>query len=86
MLNRKKLREKGKLSFSSYFKTFKEGERVALVRDNGLPREFPSRMQGRTGVVIGKRGSSYVVRVADLGLDKQFIVRPVHLKRLSPTE
>lgn len=83
MLNRKKLRERGKVSFSEYFKTFKAGECVALVRENSFPREFPERMQGRTGIVLKKRGSSYVVQINDLGLAKEFIVRPVHLKRLA---
>lgn len=83
MLNRKKLRQKGKISFSQYFKIFKEGERVALVREVGLPKEFPLRMQGRTGTIVAKRGTAYVVEVKDLGNPKTYIVRPIHLKRLA---
>ena len=82
MLKRKRIREKGKTKFTTYFQIFQPGDRVALVRELNVISNFPRRMQGRTGNVIEKRGAAYVVEVNDLGLSKQFMVKPVHLKKL----
>lgn len=82
MRTHKRIREKGKISFTRFFQTFKEGEAVALVRDLGLPGGAPKRMQGRTGKIIAKRGSAYVVEVKDLNSPKQFMVHPIHLRRI----
>ena len=83
MLNRKKLRDKGKISFTRYFQTFNKGDSVALVKEHSLISDFPSRVHGRTGTVIGSRGAAYVVEVSDLGNKKQYIVKPVHLKKIT---
>lgn len=83
MLKRKNIRTRGKLPFTKVFQSFKEGDSVALVKELSLKASFPNRMQGRTGVVTAKRGHAYVVKVADLGLSKQFIINPVHLKKIT---
>ncbi len=81
MLKRKKVREKGKLKFSKYFQQLEEGDRVTIVRELSLKSGFPKTMQGRTGVVEGKRGNSYIVNIK-MGKEKRYIVHPVHLKKL----
>ena len=86
MLKHKRIRDKGKISFSEYFKKLKEGDRVALVQKLGVRSNFPKKMQGKTGEVIEKRGSAYVVQVNDLNLAKKFIVKPIHLKKLNYIE
>lgn len=83
MLKRKNIRTRGKLPLSRFFQRFKEGDSVALVKELSLESSFSNRMQGRTGRVIAKRGSAYVVEVKDLGMKKQFIVKPIHLKRIN---
>ena len=82
MLKHKRIREKGKVSFTRYFQVFKPGDYVALVRDLGFIAEFPARVQGRAGTVVRKQGSAYVVEVMDGNLKKQFMVKPIHLKKL----
>ncbi|MEK6915360.1 MAG: 50S ribosomal protein L21e [Nanoarchaeota archaeon] len=83
MLTNKKIRSRGKISLTKYFQQFDEGDSVAVVRDLTVQSPgFPSRIQGRTGVVIEKRGTSYVILVKDFTRDKVYIVRPVHLKKI----
>ena len=65
------------------FQELGEGNRVALVREASVKCPFPKRMQGRTGVVIGKRGRAYVVLVNDLNKEKTFVITPIHLKKIS---
>ncbi len=80
MLKRKKVREKGKIKFKRYFQRLKEGDRVAVVKELSLKTGFPKSIQGRTGVIEGKKGRCYIVRIK-IGKDKRFIIHPVHLKK-----
>ena len=87
MLKRKRIRERGKISLSRFFQKFDSGDSVAIVRELGVQSPgFPKRMQGKTGKVIEKRGSSYVIEIEDFNLKKQFTVRPIHLKRIKNTQ
>ncbi|MBS3082075.1 50S ribosomal protein L21e [Candidatus Pacearchaeota archaeon] len=84
MLTNKNIRNRGKVSLTKYFQQFSEGDSVAIVRDLTLQSPgFPSRIQGRTGVVIKKRGNSYVVSIKDFTKKKTYIVMPVHLKKIT---
>ena len=80
MAKRKSVRERGKIRFSEYFKTLNEGDRVAIVKEKSVANNLPKRVQGRTGIVAGKRGNSYIIKVKDLNKEKEFIVGPIHLK------
>jgi large subunit ribosomal protein L21e len=83
MVRRKSARERGKLRFSEYFKVLKEGDKVAVVREKSETKDaFPKRIQGLTGEVVGKRGDSYIINLKELNKEKQFIIKPIHLKRL----
>jgi len=82
MLKRKKIREKGKIRLSNYFQEFKQGERVAVVRELAVQPKFPKQLQGRSGVIESKRGTSYIVKIKDLNKEKTYIIHPVHLRRL----
>ena len=82
MASGRAIRNKGKVSLSRYFQTFSEGDRVALVKERGTVASFSHRMQGRTGVIVSKRGTSYVIEVKDLGKTKQIITHPIHLKKV----
>lgn len=55
---------------------------MALVREMSFPPQFPKRMQGKTGVIVEQRGKSYVVKVKDFNLPKQYIVAPIHLRQI----
>ncbi|MCG8687460.1 MAG: hypothetical protein MI892_21460 [Desulfobacterales bacterium] len=77
-----KVREKGKLRLSSYFKKLDDGDRVALVTDYGVKRSFPERLKGYSGVVSGSRGKFKLVEIKDGNKLKTFIIHPVHLRKL----
>lgn len=82
MLKRKSMREHGKVKLSKYFQEFKKGERVAVKRELAVQPKFPKQIQGRSGLVSGKRGSSYLVKIKDMNKEKSYIIHPVHLKKL----
>jgi len=82
MNKRKQVRTKGKIRFSEYFQEFKNGERVAVVKELSETPKFPKTLQGRSGVIDGKKGRAYIVKINDLNKEKSYIIHPVHLKRL----
>ena len=83
MLKRKRIRERGKMSFMRYFQKFNSGDSVAIVRELGQQSPgFPKRMQGRTGKVIEKQGSAYIVEINDFKMKKRYSIRPIHLKKI----
>lgn len=86
MLKHKRIKEKGKIPFSKFFQTLKEGDSVAVARELGQRAGFPKRMQGRTGKIIEKRGQAYVVQINDYNKTKQYIIKPVHLKKIEVTK
>ena len=82
MLKHKSPRQKGKLSLTKYFQEFKEGDKVAVVKDLGVIFGFSKRLQGRTGTILKKRGSAYYIEISDLGKKKRYSIKPVHLKKM----
>ena len=82
MIKRKKQREHGKIKLSRYFQDFKKGDVVSVVRELAVQPKFPKQIQGRAGVIEGKRGKSYIVKIKDLKKEKTYIIHPVHLRKL----
>jgi len=78
----KRIRKKGKIKFSEYFKKFKDGERVAVVKELGVKSSFPKRIIGRSGKVKSSRGKYKLVEIKDGNKIKTFIIHPIHLKKL----
>ena len=78
----KKIREKGKLKLSSYFKNIDDGARVAVVDERGVRMGFPSRLRGMSGKVKCSRGKFKEVEIKDGDKLKTFVIHPVHLKVL----
>jgi large subunit ribosomal protein L21e len=78
----KRVREKGKLKLSSYFKKIEDGTNVALVTDSGVRFSYPKRLKGLSGKVVSSRGKFKLVEIKDGDKLKTFIVHPVHLRRL----
>ena len=76
------MREHGKIRLSNYFQKFDRGDRVAVVRELSTQPKFPKTLQGRSGVIDGMRGSSYVVKIMDIKKEKTYLIHPVHLRRL----
>jgi len=85
MARRKKIKTQGKLQLSRYFQEFAPGDSVSVVKEQAVQSSFPSRIQGRTGVVTEKRGKTYMVKIASKGeKEKRFLIEPVHLKKIKP--
>lgn len=82
MVRRKNIRTRGKISLSRFFQKFKEGDYVAITMDRSLANNLPKRIQGKTGVVKEKRGRVYVVSLKDQNKSKEFLVAPIHLKKI----
>jgi len=82
MVKRKAVRTRGKLQLSRYFQEFKEGDAVAVTKEKSIKSSFPVRLQGRTGIIEAKRGKSYVIKIKDQNKEKQFIIEPIHLKKI----
>jgi ribosomal protein L21E len=82
MVKRKPVRARGKLKLSRYFQELEKGDSVAVVREVSKAVNFPSRLQGRTGVVEEKRGRSYLVKIKDQKKEKGFLIEPIHLKKI----
>jgi ribosomal protein L21E len=82
MSKRKKVRGRGKIKLSEYFKELKEGDRVSIVREQSLQPSFPKRIQGKSGVIETKRGKSFIVKLSDQNKEKRFIIEAIHLKKL----
>jgi large subunit ribosomal protein L21e len=82
MANKKPMRTRGKLQLSRYFQELKEGDFVAVSREAAVRSSFPKRFQGRTGIVEGKRGKTYIVKIKDGKKDKKFLIEAIHLKKI----
>lgn len=82
MLKRKNVKTRGKLKLSQYFQELKKGDRVAVVREQALNPEFPKRIQGKSGVVIGIKGRACIISMLDGDELKTYIIKPMHLRKL----
>lgn len=79
---KKRIREKGKLRFSGYFKKIDDNSNVAVVVENCVRCSFPKRLGGMSGKILGSRGKFNLVEIKDGNKVKTFIIHPVHLKVL----
>jgi len=82
MSRKKSIRTRGKFSLSRFFQRFQDGDRVAVLIEKSKSFGFPERLQGMTGIIEGKRGRSYIVRIKMMRKEKQFIIEPIHLKKI----
>lgn len=73
-------RERGKTTLTKILHGYEAGEKVVVKIDSSVQRGIPHRrFHGRVGVVVSKRGRSYVVHVPQGDATKEIIVRPEHL-------
>ena len=74
-------REKGKISLSSYFQSFKIDSKVCLKVNSALQKgTFQAKFQGRTGIVKAKTGSCYTIALKDGKKEKLLQIHPIHLR------
>jgi len=72
MGKRKKVRTRGKVQLSRYFQELKEGDRVSIVREPSIKSSFPKRLQGKTGIIKGRRGKACITVIKDQNKEKTF--------------
>jgi large subunit ribosomal protein L21e len=82
---RKDIRERGGVPpLSRVLHEYRAGDNVHIVVDPSVHSGMPHRRyHGKTGVVEGRRGKAYLVRVSLGGKAKLLIVRPEHLRPAS---
>ena len=77
---KKPIRKRGKLPVSKLIQEFKVNDTVSIVNEPSIQKGQPHpRFHGKTGIVVEKRGRSYLVQIADGKTNKKIISRPVHL-------
>ena len=77
----KKARQKGKLSLRKYFQKFEIGQKVLLKADSIVQKGmYHPRFHGKIGIIKGKEGRCYEVKIKDYSKEKTLIVHPVHLE------
>jgi len=81
VLLKRKPRERGKTALSKILHDYAEGEKVVVKIDPSVHKGMPHRRYfGRVGVIVKRRGRSYVVNVTQGDAVKELIVRPEHLE------
>ncbi|NIA03963.1 MAG: 50S ribosomal protein L21e [Nitrospiraceae bacterium] len=80
----KKFKDHGKISISRYMASYNVGDSVLLKIEPSVHEGFFHRnFYGKTGVVVGKRGSAYIVEVKDGNKKKQVITKAIHLQKIA---
>ena len=79
---KKEIRQKGKISLTNYFQSFKIGDKVYMSAEPAVQKGFyHPRFFGKSGIITAKRGACYQIRIEDGGKQKTLLAHPVHLKR-----
>ncbi|MFA5142217.1 MAG: 50S ribosomal protein L21e [Candidatus Woesearchaeota archaeon] len=79
----KAINTKGKISIRKFFQEFKNGDRAALVVDPSYLRGYyHARHHGKSGIIVGMKGSCYKIQINDKNKAKVLVIHPLHLKRL----
>ncbi len=70
-------------TIAAHLQSFDDGEQVLIDVDPSVQEGMPHpRFHGRTAVIDGVRGRSFVITVKDGGKTKEFTVHPAHLRKL----
>lgn len=78
-LLRKKLRERSN-PVTRILMDYNAGDRVVIKIDPSFVKGMPHRrFHGKTGIIMGKRGRAYVVKVLMGDHEKTIITRPEHI-------
>jgi len=77
-------RHKKRLTVNDIIKKFVMGETVILDIQSNYHKGMPHpKFNGKTGIVTGVQGKSYIIEIKDGDKKKNLIVLPAHLKRVS---
>ena len=70
------------LSVNEHIKSFKVGDRVAIVPKGNFKNIPHPRYRGKVGKVIERKGNGYVVELNIMNAVKRMTVPVLHLKKL----
>lgn len=77
---RKHPRQRGMPPLSKMTREYEIGDYVDIDVEPAIQKGLPHRkFIGKTGVIIGKRGRAYLIRVRDKGKEKTLITLPEHI-------
>jgi large subunit ribosomal protein L21e len=77
---RKRVREKG-INLRKFLQDFEVGQRVIIDIEPASQKGMPHpRYQGRSGIVVGRKGRAFLVQIRDGSKVKTLITRPEHLR------
>ncbi len=80
---RKKPREKGLIPITRALQQFEVGEKARIHLEPSVHKGMPHRrFQGKTGIVSGKQGEAFIIKVKDGNKEKTVISRPEHLRKV----
>ncbi|MGP3667076.1 MAG: 50S ribosomal protein L21e [Candidatus Bathyarchaeota archaeon] len=83
LLLRKKRRERGLRPLGYLLVEYKTGDKVQILIDPTTHKGEPHRRyHGKIGVVLGRRGKAYIVKVMDGGKERKIITLPEHLREV----
>ena len=72
-----------KFTAEHFLKEFKVGDKVVIRQDSISQKGMPyPRYLGKSGLIKGMRGSSYVIDVRTGGCVNELQVRPEHLRKM----
>ncbi|MBI4214849.1 50S ribosomal protein L21e [archaeon] len=78
---RKKLKEKGIPSVNVMMQQFDAGARVHIHVNPSVHSAMPHRrFDGKTGIVVSRSGTCFMVRVPDMRAQKDVLIHPAHLR------
>jgi large subunit ribosomal protein L21e len=77
-------RERGKTTLTKILHIYESGDKVVIKINPSVHKGMPHRrFHGKVGVIVTRRGRSYVIHVPQGDATKEIIVRPEHLVPLS---
>lgn len=75
--------QKGKVSQRHFLQEFKLQDKVYLTMEPAYQKgNYCLRFYGASGVVTGKKGACYEVRIKNRNAERTVIVHPVHLRKV----
>lgn len=74
-------REKGRQPLGTLLYEYKPEEKVVIKINPSVHKGMPHRRyHGKIGLIKGKRGRSYIVRITEGSIERTLILRPEHVK------
>ncbi len=77
----KKPRERGLQPIGRLLHEYQDGDKVVIKIDSSVHDGMPHpRYHGKVGIVEGKRGRAYVIKLVEGGKMRTIIARPEHIR------